>query len=415
MKLRNYQQDALNAILEDLPKPGNSLVVMPTASGKSHVIAEAANITDEVLILQPSRELLAQNRAKLALLVPLDQIGTYSASFDERTIRKFTFATIQSVYKVPHLFSHIKLVIIDESHGLSPKEIESMYTSFLAAIGNPKVIGFTATPYRLEVGYTWDADGQMISQTMLKLINRIRTKIIDKVTKKKTHGGMFWKRVIYNVSHKTLLEQGYLSPIEYIHEPLLPYASIPINDSYTDYNLEKYTEAIIGMEAQILSTISEAQKRFKSILVFCSTTDQAQHLSEVIVGSACVLSGTPKKERTQIVEDFKSGKIKTVFNFGTLTTGFDKPDLECIILLRPTRSLPLYNQMLGRLTRISPGKEKGVVIDFTSTCKALGTIESFELFENFYGLWDLKTSKHQSWHGKVLFSRAIDQKKNIKI
>lgn len=410
MQLRNYQLDAKNAILDDLLKPGNSLVVMPTASGKSHVIAEAANITDEVLILQPSRELLAQNRAKLALLVPLDQIGTYSASFDERTIRKFTFATIQSVYKVPELFKHIKLVIIDEAHGLSPKELDSMYTSFLLAIGSPKVIGFTATPYRLEVGYTWDAEGQLTSQTMLKLINRIQAHDKKNKTKK-----MFWKRFIYNIPHKVLLEQGYLSPIEYIHEPLLPYASIPINDSYTDYNLEKYTEAIIGMEAQILSTISEAQKRFKSILVFCSTTDQAEHLSEVIVGSACVLSSTPKKERTQIVEDFKSGKIKTVFNFGTLTTGFDKPDLECIILLRPTRSLPLYNQMIGRLTRIAPGKEKGIVIDFTSTCKALGTIESFELYENGYGLWDLRTSKHSSWHGKVLFSRAIDQKKHIKI
>lgn len=411
MELRKYQKEARTAILADLEKPGNSLVVMPTASGKSHVIAETANMADQVLILQPSRELLDQNRAKLALLVPWEQIGTYSASFNERTIRKFTFATIQSVYKCPEFFKHVKLVIIDESHGLSPKELESMYTSFLQAIGNPKVIGFTATPYRLEVGYTFDEEGQLNAQTMLKLINRIRTKIIDKETGKKTHGAMFWKRIIYNVSHKTLEDQGYLSPIEYIHEPLLPYASIPINNAYTDYNLEAYTEAIVGMEAHILSTISEAQKRFKSVLVFCSTTDQAQHLSNIIVGSACVLSGTPNKKRAEIIEGFKSGKIKTVFNYGTLTTGFDKPDLESIILLRPTRSLPLYNQMLGRITRISPGKEKGTVIDFTSTCKALGRMETFELYQLRSGVWDLRTEKHPSWNGRVLFSRAIEQKK----
>lgn len=401
MELRPYQLDAVNAIKDDLDIPGNSLVVMPTASGKSHVIAETAKMATQVLILQPSRELLEQNRAKLALLVPWEQIGTYSASFNERTIRKFTFATIQSVYKCPEFFKHVQLVIIDEAHGLAPRELNSMYTSFIQAIGSPKVIGFTATPYRLEIGYFRNTNYDLEAATMLKLINRMRHK--DAKT-------MFWKRIIYKVDHKTLLEKGYLSPIEYVHEPLLPYAEIPINISHSDYNLEAYAEAIVGREAQILSTISEAQKRFKSILIFCSTTDQAIHLSSVIVGSVCVLATTKKKERERIVDEFKKGKIKTVLNYGTLTTGFDKPDLECIILLRPTRSPALYNQMLGRLTRIAPGKNKGVVIDFTSTCKSLGRIETFELYRMDSGLWNLRTEKHQMWHDKILFSRIIDGK-----
>lgn len=409
MELRKYQQDAVKAIASDIELKGNSLVVMPTASGKSHVIAETAKMADEVLILVPSRELLEQNRAKLSLLVSWDQIGTYSASFNERTIRKFTFATIQSVYKCPEFFKHVKLVIIDEAHGLSPKELDTMYSSFIEAIGNPKVIGFTATPYRLELGYFWNKVGELEQATILKLINRIGRK----KNKEKEHilKGMFWKRIIYKIDHATLLEQGYLSPIEYIHEPLLPYEKIPINISHSDYNLEAYTEVIVGQEALILSTLSEAQKRFKSILVFCSTTDQAKHLAITVKGAQCVLSDTSKKMRDSIISDFKSGKVQTVFNYGTLTTGFDKPDLECVVLLRPTRSPALYNQMLGRLTRIFPGKERGIVIDFTSTCKAMGRIETFRTYQDEMGLWNLASEKYKAWHNKVLFIRKIEEKK----
>ena len=396
--LRPYQQEAFDAIKRDINELGNSLIVMPTASGKSHVIAAAATLIQPVLILVPSRELLSQNYEKLSLVVPKEEIGIYSASFNQRDIKKFTFATIQSVYKIPGLFSHIKMVIIDESHMVSVRALSSMYTSFLKEITATKVWGFTATPFRLEPSYLRESNGDLIQVTALKLINRMRNK---------NHTEMFWKRIIYNIPHKNLLEQGYLCPLEYIHEPLMPYAEIPVNKSYSDYNLEVYTDAIVGREAQILSTISEAQKRYSSILVFCSTTEQARHLSSVIKGSAVVTADTPKKERQSIVDDFKNGKIKTVFNMGVLLTGFDFPDLRCIILLRPTRSLPLYAQMLGRLTRTSEGKTHGTVIDFTGTCKSLGKIESFELYRNSRGLWDLKTSKHEGWHNTVLFSRIV--------
>ena len=396
--LRDYQQNAIDAIKKDLHIPGSSLIVMPTASGKSHIIAEAAKLSEHVLILQPSRELLAQNHDKLSLIVPKEEIGIYSASFGQRDIKKFTFATIQSVYKKPELFQHIKLVIIDECHGLSPKEIETMYMKFLLAIGQPKTVGLTATPFRLESGYFRHPDGSLEEVTMLKIITRIRIKA------SKTN---FWKRIIYKIDNKDLLARGFVAPIEYIHEPLMPYAEIPVNVSCSDYNLEAYSEAIVGREALILSTIAEAQRRFKSVLVFCPTTELARHLSTVVVGSSLVLGDTPKKERAEIIDGFKKGTIKTVFNVSTLTTGFDKPDLDCIILLRPTRSLPLYNQIIGRGVRIAPGKDKCTVIDLTSTCKALGRMETFEMYQAEYGLWELRTEKHQKWHGKVLFFRGV--------
>lgn len=394
MQLRPYQQEAFDAIKRDIHVPGASLVVMPTASGKSHIIAAAATLVQPVLILQPSQELLAQNMAKLSLLIPENQIGVYSASFGKKEIKTFTFATIQSVYKKPELFKHIQLVIIDECHNLALRSLGTMYTSFLKEIGSPKVLGLTATPYRLEVGYTRDGD-ELTATTMLKLVNRMRHK---------SQTEMFWKRIIYQIPHRVLLEQGYLSPIEYIQQPLLPYSEIPVNKSHSDYDLDGYTNAIIGQQAHILSTITEAQRRYKSVLVFCATTDQARELSAIVKGSACVLGSTGKKERTKIIEDFKSGKIQTVFNMGVLTTGFDKQDLECVVLLRPTRSPGLYNQMLGRLTRIALGKTHGTVIDFTDTVRAMGRIETFELYRNQRGLWDLKTERHLTWHDRVLFT-----------
>lgn len=398
MSLRPYQKDAVRAIERDLPLPGSALVVMPTASGKSHVIASTAAAMTPVLILQPSRELLAQNKAKLSLLVDEKDIGIYSASFKQKDIKTFTFATIQSVYKHGALFKHIPLVIIDEAHGLAPRSLGTMYQTFLKDMGNPKVIGLTATPYRLEVGYYKEKDGSLMQATMLKMINRSRHKSQKEV---------FWKRIIYNISHETLLQQGYLSPIEYVYMPLMHYSEIPVNISHSDYNLEAYAKAIVGREADIINTIGEAQRRFKSVLVFCATVAQAMELQKVIKGSEIVTAKTHAKIRPQIIEGFKNGSIKTVFNVGTLTTGFDHPSLDCIILLRPTRSLVLYQQILGRLTRLAPGKTKGTLIDLTGTAKALGRVETFELYLNERRLWDLRTEKHNGWHDRILFTRAI--------
>lgn len=395
MELRNYQTKALEAAVNDLDMPGASIEVAPTGAGKSHIIAAAALLRRPVLILVPSRELLKQNHDKLSLVVPSGEIGIYSASFGLRDIKTFTLATIQSVYERPELFRHIELVIIDECHLVNPAALRSMYTSFLRAIGEPKVIGLTASPYRLDMVYLKEGD-QLYAATGLKMLNRMRGKNKE----------CFWKRIIFNISYKELLKDGYLCPLEYVHEPLVPYESIRVNVSHSDFNLESYSRTIIGLESNILRTIAEAQVRFTSVLVFCADTDQARRLSEIVKGSGVVLGNTPGKARSEIIKDFKSGVIKVVFNVGCLTTGFDHPALDCIILLRPVRSPILYQQMLGRLTRPAPGKTHGTVIDLTGSCKALGRIESFEVFLN-NGLWDLRSDKVDSFHGKLLFKMKI--------
>lgn len=399
MTPRDYQSAAFEAAKKSLLTPWNDIIVMPTGGGKSWIIAMIAQVVPSVLILQPSQELLKQNMEKLASLIGENEIGIYSASFGRKEIKRYTFATIQSVYKTPELFTGFKLVIVDECHQVAVRAAASMYTSFFIAIGKPKVIGLTATPYRLESAYHKDSYGSLIQSMMIKMLPRMRHKDAKKC---------FWDRIIFNVSHKMLLDLGYLSPIEYKDEPLLPYEEIPVNNARSDYNLEGYTQAIIGREAQILSTITEAQKRFKSVLIFCATTEQASSLSNVIVGSKCVFGETDNKERKAIVQGFKDGTVKTIFNVGCLTTGFDHPGLDCIILLRPTRSIVLYNQMIGRIVRTCPGKTHGTVIDLTGTVKALGRVESFKMYKNERGLWDLSTEKDNTWHDKVLFQRQIN-------
>lgn len=399
MYLRPYQEEALEAVTAGIDTPGASFVVLPTGSGKSHVIAAAALLRKPVLILVPSRELLRQNYEKLAMVVPESEIGIYSASFLKREIKPFTLATIQSVYKNADLFKDTKLVIIDECHQVNPKALGSMYTQFLKDIGQPKVIGLTATPIRLDTVYE-KVGNELYANTGVKMINRMRHK---------SEREMFWKRILYVKSHRELVDDGYLAPLRYFHEPLVPYETIPVNKSHSDFNLDAYTDEIIGQEASVLSTIRATQMRYKSVLIFCASVSQAERLSETIRGSAVVSGTTPPRNRARIVADFKAGTIQTIFNMGVLTTGFDHPALDCIILLRPVRSPVLYLQMLGRGSRTAPGKTHCTVIDLTGSCEALGSIESFEVFKEQGWAWNVRSEKVAGFHGKILFKQKIQR------
>jgi len=392
--LRPYQQKALDAMQGDLNNPGASLVVMPTGSGKSLIIAGAALLKQPVLILVPSQELLAQNKAKLEMYVDKNKIGIYSASFNSRQIKTFTFATIQSVYKKPELFKDFQMIIIDECDLVGVKNLGGMFTSFLQSMRHCKIYGLTASPFRVEQVYE-KIGNDLYVNSGIKMINRMKTGGAS--------GEIFWKRILFTISHRELLKQGFLCPIEYINEPLVPYTEIPVNKSHSDFNLEAYSQAVVGMEANILNTIAEAQRKYGSVLVFCAEVGQAQRLSEMVKGSAVVIGNTNKKERAQIIEDFKSGKIKTIFGCNCLTTGFDFPGLSCIVNLRPCRSPRLIMQIAGRLSRVAPGKEKGVLVDLTGTYEDFGPVEDAEVIMEDGWAWTLKTKYVKSWHGKMLF------------
>lgn len=396
IELRDYQKAAIEKIIwaKDKGLEGNELVILPTGSGKSVVIAHLAHIINEpILIIQPSKEILEQNLEKLLRYVDRSEVGIYSASMDEKTIKFFTFATIQSIYKKAEFFRHFKLVIIDEAHLVNPKNLSGMFTRFLEEIGNPKVIGFTATPYRLDSMYmNWGTSMCRVAAT-IKLINRTK--------------GFFWQRILYNLNIQDLIDKGYLCPLEYIDLSLVEQENIPLNKSQTDFNLESYEDIISARQKEIIRAIEYGKSVSKSVLVFCSSVRQAESLTKLVSNSAVITAKTPKKLREKIVDDFRSGATKTVFNVGVLTIGFDHPALDCIILLRPTRSIGLYYQMLGRGVRMSEGKKSCKIIDLTSTIRNLGKVETIKLVRR--EKWELE-SETGSWHNRELYSFVFQRK-----
>ena len=163
---------------------------------------------------------------------------------------------------------------------------------------------------------------------------------------------------------------------------------------------------------KIYDALAYSVMHSKSVLVFCSSVRQAEKMAEEyntenIGECAAVSAKTKAKDRDRIISDFKSGKIKMVFNVGVLTTGFDHPALDCIVLLRPTRSIGLYYQMLGRGVRIAEGKTSCKVIDLTSTVKNMGRVETIKLVKR--EKWELE-SETGSWHGAELYSYVFDKK-----
>lgn len=395
-ELRDYQKAAVNKLLWSQQFPEPDICVLPTGAGKSLVIADMAHkLNQPVLILQPSKEILEQNMAKMATYVPHSEIGVYSASMGRKDFGTFTFATIGSIYKKPQDFLHFRQVIIDECHGVNPKNLDGMFTRFLQGIGNPKVIGFTATPYRQDIMYERTMDGELLTHTTTKIITRTKQR--------------FWSRIVFNINNEELVKAGFLVPLKYLDKSIIQHADIPTNISKSDFNIDKYEEMMAGFKDNTLEAVFFGMELAKSVLVFCTSVSQAEWLAEIIPGSAVVSAKTPKKERAKIVEDFKAGKIHTVFNVGVFTIGFDHPALGCIVLLRPTRSIGLYYQMLGRGVRpdTATGKKHCYVVDMSGTVKQLGKIETIKMVKR--EKWELE-SEMGSWHNKPLYSFLIPSK-----
>jgi DNA repair protein RadD len=371
--LRDYQQEASDIGVQTLWTSDKPFVLLlATGAGKSIVIADICHKLDEpVLILQPSREILEQNYAKLLSYDPDIDAGIYSASVGRKEIRKFTYATIGSIRNKPEDFKHFKYVILDECHMLNPKNQTSMLTKFLKDIKCTRVCGLTATPYRMAQKYFYEGNN-MFYTSHLKMINRIHP--------------FFFKSIKYKVETQDLIDRGYLSPILYRADREVDMLELEVNTTGADFttdSLEKFwNDARIKKMARIIQRIDEKCQRN---LVFCSSLRQAntaqRMLAEMGIQAEIVDGKTPAKERTRLVEAFKAGEFKHMINVGVFTTGFDVPQLDCIILARPTMSLALYYQMVGRGVRIDPERpdKKLRVYDLAGIVAKLGRVETIRV------------------------------------
>jgi DNA repair protein RadD len=348
--LRPYQQNCVDAGVRfftnnRVVKP--KILVAPTAAGKSIIIAAiASQLEGNILILQPTKELLGQNFMKYMKYDRNAEI--YSASFNRKKLARVTFATIGSITRVAELFTQFNHLIIDEAH-LYPASQESMFGKFLTINPQLKILGLTATPFRLHTG-----------STSARLV-------------------MMHNRHIYNgYAHIIQIQDivNFWSPLKYLidggNKSLLKAKNSGIE--YTDESLEKY---FLNIEEKVMLYARRYADR--RTLIFVPSVKMADKLAKLLPGSASVSALTDSKERDRIINGFKSGRILTVFNVNVLSVGFDYPELEVLIDAVPTMSLARHYQKIGRLTRVHKDKEFGLVVDLSGNTEKFGKIEDLEI------------------------------------
>lgn len=362
LKLRPYQQDAIDAIYSYFAtNAGHPLVVIPTAGGKSLVLAEFIRgvLTQwpdqRILVITHVQELIAQNHAELIGLWPDAPAGIYSAGLGKREIgARILFAGIQSVHRRAYDVQQCDLVLIDEAH-LIPRASDTMYRRFLDTLAriNPhlKVIGFTATPYRLDSGLLHKGEDALFSD------------------------------IAFEVSVRELIDEGYLAPL--VSKAAATKLDVTGVGTRGGEFIAKDLQAAVDKETITMAAVAEMAalgRDRRSWLAFCSGVDHAEHVAQEIrehgISCATIFGHTPKTERARIIERFKKGEIRALASMGVLTTGFNATAVDLIAMLRPTKSCGLYVQMAGRGTRLHPGKENCLVLDFAGNVARHGPIDA---------------------------------------
>lgn len=363
MELRPYQRAAVDGLFNYFQnKKGNPMVVIPTAGGKSLIMASFIKETLErwpeeptrFLVLTHVRELVRQNSEEMAKIWPTAPIGVYSAGLKRREAGALvTFASIQSVFKRAKQLGEIEIVIVDEAH-LIPRKSNTMYQKLFNDLKeiNPhlKIVAFTATPFRMDSGRLDRGDDAMF------------------------HG------TAYEAGIVDLIEQGYLArPTSVSAATQIDTSDVAIRGGeFVPGQLQAVAirpETVAAVADEIM-THSEGRR---GILVFGCGVLHAEMLCDALNdrGLPCeaVFGDTPLDERDRHIEAFKRQELRALCGMNVLTTGFNARHVDLIALARPTKSVGLYIQIVGRGTRVFPGKEDCRVLDFGGNIARHGPLD----------------------------------------
>ena len=374
MKLRENQIDPVTIGVEffKLPKIAPSIIVAPTAFGKSIVIAHiAGGIGEKVLVLQPSKELLEQNYDKFIFFG--GNASIYSASMGQKVLGDITYATIGSIINIAHKFREmgVSKIIIDECDRY-PREKSGQLRRFVDAMKATHILGLTATPLKLQSNL---GDTGPYSKLVM-LTNR-------------SSKGAFFKHILHVSQIQDIVKLGYWTPLVYQSYDF-DTGALVFNSSGAEYTNDSIARAYENqnIEEKIVKKIREIQDR-KSILVAVPTIVQATKLAGRIPSAAVVTGETPKDDRNRIIEEFRSQKIRVIVQVNVLTVGFDYPELDCLITARPTASISWWYQFVGRGTRIHDNKKDCLVVDFVGSVERFGKVEDLYYKEDKDGTWEL--------------------------
>lgn len=369
-KLRQYQEEAVEKALEFLQSNSKAkgFVVSPTASGKSLLIAEVAKrLGGKTLVFQPSKELLEQNYAKYISYG--NTAGIYSASAKSRTVEDVTFATIGSVKSLAGYFKEkgFKNILVDENHFACKPG--SLLDKFIQQSKITNVLGFTATPVILK---------NTLAGTMWKMLNRTKDSIFS--------------TPVHVVQIKQMMEEKWWTPIVYevAEVDLKPLELNTIGTDYTMESMKRFYKAN-ALERNIAMNLDRLreQEGIDSSIIFFPSVDEASSFAKMYPGSEMICSDTKKKERSRIIEDFRSGKIKYLCNVNILVLGFDHPPLKSIVMARPTNSFTIYYQQIGRGVRLFDGKKYVKVLDLSGNTERFGKVEDVEFVDDIIEGWGM--------------------------
>jgi len=352
----NFQSEAIQSVFNYFYKggKGNPLVVAPTGSGKSVIIACFCEEVvrrwsrQKILVISHVKEILRQNYEAICKQLPNKEIGLYSAGLKSKIIKDITVAGIQSIYNKPELFDLFDIILVDECHTI-PHKKNGMYHKFFDQVEKP-VIGFTATPFRLGYGYLHLGDFK------------------------------FFDDIVYTIPIKKLQREGYLCQLTAKGTKRRLQAD-KIRKQGGDYILSELSLAFDRdrITKDIISELILYKEIRKKWLLFAIDIEHAEHITQELIKNDIMANFVHSKmiqNRDEVIQDFKKSKYQALVSVAVLTTGFDDPEIDLIGLLRPTASPVLHVQIIGRGLRISPKKENCLVLDFAGNLMRNGPIDA---------------------------------------
>lgn len=358
MKLRPYQQAAHDAAITWVKRNTEPCVIeAATGAGKSHIISALAKTLHQlsggkhILCLQPSKELLEQNYAKFVHTG--DNSSMFSASVGITSLRwPVVYGTPMTVKNKIHRFgSQFCVVILDECHSITPT-IKHIIEELQGKNSHVRVIGLSATPYRLGTGYLYAKDDK------------------DRLLDENQARDPYFKKLVYKIGARQLIAEGFLTQPVISETGQEHYDTLGLQlNSRGQFDAKDVDRAYMGhgrkTAAIVHDVVTRSQDR-QGVLFFAATVRHAQEiLASLPPGLSAIVTGeTPKDERASILRRFKRKELKYIVNRDVLTVGFDAPHIDVIALCRATESVGLLQQMIGRGLRIDDGKTECLVMDY---------------------------------------------------
>jgi superfamily II DNA or RNA helicase len=344
MRLRPYQESGVNRIRKSYTSGKQApLYVLPTGGGKTYTfsyIAYHAQLKgNRVWIMAHRQELIDQISKSLTNINC--KHGIICNGYSPDHLQNVQVCSVQSVANRLEKIPAPNIIITDEAH----HSTSSTYTKIYEHFPKARLLGVTATPQRL--------DGKGL--------------------------GNIYDDLIMGVSVKFLMDEGFLCPVKY-YAPPLQYDLNAVKTTAGDYNKKQLSEAVDKRQI-----IGDAVKHYKQLanntqaVAFCVSVAHCEHVQEQFeqAGISCnVINGTLKKTaRKKLVQDFTDCKFKILISCEIISEGFDIPRVQTAILLRPTQSLSMHLQQIGRVLRPFEGKDFAIVIDHAGNCLNHGLAE----------------------------------------